>query len=135
MNSLINFASVLEGVKLPNTAKVFKEELEKLNSIHSFELSLSKNQMFSNFLNKITQKDSKILTNLENKINLNISNQELINSKIFKNLYDNFDNKNSTTDSLQIENINNSNINNNNNNNNNNQNLFTNGSFKNIMDI
>ena len=131
MNSLINFASVLEGVKLPNTAKVFKEELEKLNSIHSFELSLSKNQMFSNFLNKITQKDSKILSNLENKINLNISNQELINSKIFKNLYDNFDNKNSTTDSLQIENINNSN---NNNNNNNNQNLFTNGSFKNIMD-
>ena len=47
-NSLENFSSVLEGVKLNQTALVFRTELEKKNNLHNLELTLSKNHIKNN---------------------------------------------------------------------------------------
>ena len=58
--TLENFSSVLEGVKLNQTAATFKSELEKKNNLHNIELTLSKNPLMTNLLKKIVSKNQNL---------------------------------------------------------------------------
>ena len=44
-SSLANFADTLEKLKLPKTAEVLREELEKKNNLQSIQKSLASNPL------------------------------------------------------------------------------------------
>jgi hypothetical protein len=105
-NSLENFSSVLEGVKLNQTALVFRTELEKKNNLHNLELTLSKNPLMTNLLKKVISKNQ----NLKTKNDSNSNNSKLKETKIYKFLYENFDNNPSTNPKIKDRKIENENV-------------------------
>ena len=94
--TLENFSSVLEGVKLNQTAATFKSEFEKKNNLHNIELTLSKNPLMTNILKKIISKNQ----NLKSKNDKN-TNEKIKETKIYKFLYENFDNNPSTNPKIK----------------------------------
>jgi len=56
--SLENFAVTLEKLKLPKTASIFREELEKKNSMQKIEKTLSSNPLVSLLLKKLERTNS-----------------------------------------------------------------------------
>ena len=58
-NSLQNFANVLDGLKLHQTAKALRYELEKTSQINQFESKLSKNPIINNLIAKLSTKEKK----------------------------------------------------------------------------
>ena len=80
-NSLQNFANVLDGLKLHQTAKALRYELEKTSQINQFESKLSKNPIINNLIAKLSTKEKK-----KNSSNV------IEKTKLFQSLYDNFDN-------------------------------------------
>ena len=115
--SLENFAVTLEKLKLPKTASIFREELEKKNSMQKIEKTLSSNPLVSLLLKKLeAPKLKKNIKKEESKedplLSLNLStkaNNSLLETKIFKKLYENFDSKKITNN--KVSNISNENIN------------------------
>ena len=115
--SLENFAVTLEKLKLPKTASIFREELEKKNSMQKIEKTLSSNPLVSLLLKKLeAPKLKKNIKKEESKedplLSLNLStkvNNSLLETKIFKKLYENFDSKKITNN--KASNISNENIN------------------------
>lgn len=82
-NSLQNFANVLDGLKLHQTAKALRYELEKTSQINQFESKLSKNPIINNLIEKLSTKEKKQKQNVSKVIE---------KTKLFQSLYDNFDN-------------------------------------------
>ena len=101
--SLENFAVTLEKLKLPKTALIFREELEKKNNMQKIEKALSSNPLVSILMKKleapkITSSKKNFNKKEESKedplLSLNLSskvNNSLLETKIFKKLYENFD--------------------------------------------
>ena len=101
--SLENFAVTLEKLKLPKTALIFREELEKKNNMQKIEKTLSSNPLVSILMKKLEA--PKIISSKKNYnkkeeskedplLSLNLSsktNNSLLETKIFKKLYENFD--------------------------------------------
>ena len=101
--SLENFAVTLEKLKLPKTALIFREEIEKKNNMQKIEKSLSSNPLVSILMKKLEA--PKIISSKKNfnkkeeskedpLLSLNLSskmNNSLLETKIFKKLYENFD--------------------------------------------
>mgnify|MGYP002621766219 CR=1 FL=1 len=101
--SLENFAVTLEKLKLPKTALIFREELEKKNNMQKIEKTLSSNPLVSILMKKLEA--PKIISSKKNfnkkeeskedpLLSLNLSskmNNSLLETKIFKKLYENFD--------------------------------------------
>ena len=122
--SLETFAVTLEKLKLPKTANILREELEKKNNIQRIEKTLASNPLVTKIMQKLeTQKVSnkKYDSNKEeskrpeeNFLNSK-SNLSMLETKIFKKLYENFDNhkmKKTTLSKLMNSNeLNDSNIN------------------------
>ena len=97
--SLEDFAVTLEKLKLPKTASIFREELEKKNNLQRIEKSLASNPLVNRLMQKLeAPKISKKSQKEESKLaKINIlnskSNLSMLETKIFKKLYDNFDNQ------------------------------------------
>ena len=101
--SLENFAVTLEKLKLPKTALIFREEFEKKNNMQKIEKTLSSNPLVSILMKKLEA--PKIISSKKNfnkkeeskedpLLSLNLSskmNNSLLETKIFKKLYENFD--------------------------------------------
>ena len=121
MPSLENFAETLEKLKLPKTANILREELEKKKNIQKIEKTLASNPLVNKLMEKLEApkiqnkkvKSIKEESKLDNILNSK-SNLSMLETKIFKKLYENFDNKiNKTTLTklIQKNELNNSNIN------------------------
>ena len=117
--SLENFAVTLEKLKLPKTASIFREELEKKNSQQKIEKTLSLNPLVSLLMKKLEtpkpnkksskKEESKEISLLSLNLSSNNKNNSLLETKIFKKLYENFDtqkmsNKAEETKSNLVEN-------------------------------
>ena len=116
MTALENFAVTLEKLKLPKTANAFLQEIEQKNNIR-IDKTIASNPLVSIIMEKLEapklqnkklnshKEESKLPDNLLN----SKSNLSMLETKIFKKLYDNFDNKkiNKTT----LSKLNDSNIN------------------------
>ena len=116
MTALENFAVTLEKLKLPKTANAFLQEIEQKNNIR-IDKTIASNPLVSIIMEKLEapklqnkklnshKEESKLPDNLLNS-KLNLS---MLETKIFKKLYDNFDNQkiNKTT----LSKLNDSNIN------------------------
>ena len=95
--SLENFAVTLEKLKLQKTALVFRDELEIKNNSQTIEKNLSSNPLVKILLKKFESKKINTKNKEESKdidLNLNLSsksNKSLLETKIFKKLYENFD--------------------------------------------
>ena len=113
--SLENFAVTLEKLKLPKTALIFREELEKKNNMQNIEKTLSSNPLVSILMKKLetpkisSKKNSKKEESKEDPLlSLNLSskaNNSLLETKIFKKLYENFDSQKMTNKTSQVGNI------------------------------
>ena len=119
--SMESFAVTLEKLKLPKTANVLREELEKKNNIQKIQKALESN-LFVNHISKkleAPKKENKNMKeeskNMEDKILYSKSNLSLLETKIFKKLYESFDsnkiNKTSLTKLMLSNDLNDSNIN------------------------
>ena len=121
--SLENFGVTLEKLKLPKTASIFREELEKKNNMQKLEKTLSSNPLVSLLMKKLeAPKISSTKKNLRKEeskedpiLSLNLSskaNNSLLETKIFKKLYENFDSQKINNKASQIgnENINSDNV-------------------------
>ena len=114
--SLENFAVTLEKLKLPKTASIFREELEKKNNMQKIEKTLSSNPLVSLLMKKLdaqkipSKKNSRKEESKEDPLlSLNLSsktNNSLLETKIFKKLYENFDSQKINTKSSQTGNEN-----------------------------
>lgn len=114
--SLENFAVTLEKLKLPKTASIFREELEKKNNMQKIEKTLSSNPLVSLLMKKLdapkipSKKNSRKEESKEDPLlSLNLSsktNNSLLETKIFKKLYENFDSQKINTKSPQTGNEN-----------------------------
>ena len=116
MIALENFAVTLEKLKLPKTANAFLQEIEQKNNIR-IDKTIASNPLVSIIMEKLEapkiqnkklnshKEESKLPDNLLN----SKSNLSMLETKIFKKLYDNFDNQkiNKTT----LSKLNDSNIN------------------------
>jgi len=116
MTALENFAVTLEKLKLPKTANAFLQEIEQKNNIR-IDKTIASNPLVSIIMEKLEapkiqnkklnshKEESKLPDNLLN----SKSNLSMLETKIFKKLYDNFDNQkiNKTT----LSKLNDSNIN------------------------
>ena len=116
MAALENFAVTLEKLKLPKTANAFLQEIEQKNNIR-IDKTIASNPLVSIIMEKLEapkiqnkklnshKEESKLPDNLLN----SKSNLSMLETKIFKKLYDNFDNQkiNKTT----LSKLNDSNIN------------------------
>ena len=121
--TLESFAVTLEKLKLPKTANIFREELEKKNNLQRIEKTLASNPLVSKLMQKLDAPrfQNKKLNNkeeskrAEDNILNSKSNMSMLETKIFKKLYENFDNHkiNKTTLSklIQSNELNDSNIN------------------------
>ena len=121
--TLESFAVTLEKLKLPKSAEELRKELEKKNNLQRIEKTLASNPLVSKILQKLeAPKVNKKLNNMkeeskspEDNILNSKSNLSMLETKIFKKLYENFDNQkiNKTTLSklLQSNELNDSNIN------------------------
>ena len=121
--TLESFAVTLEKLKLPKSAEELRKELEKKNNLQRIEKTLASNPLVSKILQKLeAPKVNKKLNNMkeeskspEDNILNSKSNLSMLETKIFKKLYENFDNQkiNKTTLSklLQSNDLNDSNIN------------------------
>ena len=99
--SLADFADTLEKLKLPKTADVLREELEKKNNLHNIQKTLASNPLVNILVEKFENQkvqNKKLNSNKEeskrpedNIINSK-SNLSMLETKIFKKLFDNFDN-------------------------------------------
>ena len=101
--SLESFAVTLEKLKLPKTAKIFRDELEKKNNLLKIEKTLASNPLVNKIMEKL--ENPKVLNNKKlnshkeeskrpdsNALNSK-SNLSMLETKIFKKLYENFDNQ------------------------------------------
>ena len=114
--SLENFAVTLEKLKLPKTASIFREELENKNNMQKIEKTLSSNPLVSLLMKKLdapkipSKKNSRKEESKEDPLlSLNLSsktNNSLLETKIFKKLYENFDSQKINTKSSQTGNEN-----------------------------
>ena len=122
-SSFENFAITLEKLKLPKTANILREELEKKNKIQKIEKTLASNPLITKLMQKLETpkvKNKKIKSKKEeskqadNYLLSSKSNLSLLDTKIFKKLYDNFDNQKMNQESLtkliQSDNTNTSNL-------------------------
>ena len=98
--TLESFAVTLEKLKLPKTANIFREELEKKNNLQRIEKTLASNPLVSKLMQKLDAPrfQNKKLNNkeeskrAEDNILNSKSNMSMLETKIFKKLYENFDN-------------------------------------------
>jgi len=122
--SLESFADTLDKLKLPNTANKLREELEKKNNVQRYEKTLASNPLVSILMKKLeAQKPQNKKSNSnkeeskrpeDNILNSN-SNLSMLETKIFKKLYENFDNhkinKTTLNKLMNTNDLNDSNIN------------------------